>query len=314
MPVRRDPPKSEARRLVANTQRLRTDLHWLPLSAKPEIIISNASQALQRPTKVTPAAAAAGVLPNQTLVVDQGRPGGGCSRCAPRRQVVLGRPQGADAAMSPDEQSLVQRRPFGGYGVWTGLRQACSGSKSEDIGGVSLPVVHPVLGFKPKITLIGSLDTAVPEQLSDDALATLRESLSNVVPNAEADAGGRVLVGVDMIAKTLTIQVEDNGVGIDPQVTPGGRNTCRPGPRLRRARHGATLRAGGLPSPGWHSRLRESGSRSPMLRGANPAVCAHFSAGRPRVYGLGPDPVDRRPLSRPNPPLPQLEQQPGRGG
>jgi hypothetical protein len=47
--------------LVANTQRLRTDLHWLPLSAKPEIIISNASQALQRPTKVTPAAAAAGV-------------------------------------------------------------------------------------------------------------------------------------------------------------------------------------------------------------------------------------------------------------
>jgi hypothetical protein len=46
-----------------------------------------------------------------------------------------------------------------------------------------------VLGFKPKITLIGSLDTAVPEQLSDDALATLRESLSNVVPNAEADAG-----------------------------------------------------------------------------------------------------------------------------
>ena len=61
--------------------------------------------------------------------------------------------------MSPDEQSLVQRRPFGGYGVWTGLRQACSGSKSEDIGGVSLPVVHPVLGFKPKITLIGSLDS-----------------------------------------------------------------------------------------------------------------------------------------------------------
>ena len=105
------------------------------------------------------------------------------------RQVVLGRPQGADAVMAPDEQSLVQRRPFGGYGVWTGLGQACSGSKSEDIGGVSLPVVRPVLGFKPKITLIGPLDSAVPEQLSDDALATLRESLSNVVRNAEADAG-----------------------------------------------------------------------------------------------------------------------------
>jgi hypothetical protein len=29
---------------------------------------------------------------------------------------------------------------------------------------------------------------------------------------------------------------------------------------------------------------------------------------------FGPDPVDCRPLIRPNPPLPQLEQQPGRGG
>ena len=90
----------------------------------------------------------------------------------------------------------------------------------EDIGGVSLPVVRPVLGFKPKITLIGPLDSAVPEQPSDDALATLPESLSNVVRNAEAD----VLVGVDMTAKTLTVRVEDNGVGIDPHVTPGGRN------------------------------------------------------------------------------------------
>jgi hypothetical protein len=65
------------------------------------------------------------------------------------------------------------------------LGQACSGSKSEDIGGVSLPVVRPV----PKITLIGSLDSAVPVELGDDGLATLRELLSNVVRNAEADAG-----------------------------------------------------------------------------------------------------------------------------
>jgi hypothetical protein len=64
------------------------------------------------------------------------------------------------------------------------------------------------------------------KQLSNDAVATLRESLSNVVRNAEADAGGSVLLGVDMTAKTLTIQVEDNGVGIDPHVTPGGRNTA----------------------------------------------------------------------------------------
>ena len=81
------------------------------------------------------------------------------------------------------------------------MGQACSGPKSEDIGGVSLPVVRPVLGVKPKITLIGPLHSAILVELSDDALATLRESLSNVARNGEADAGD-VLVGVDMTAKT----------------------------------------------------------------------------------------------------------------
>lgn len=70
------------------------------------------------------------------------------------------------------------------------MGQACSGSRSEDIGGVSLPVGRPVLGVKPKITLIGPLDSAISVELSDGALATLRESPSNVVRNAEADAGG----------------------------------------------------------------------------------------------------------------------------
>ena len=210
--------------------------------------------------------------------------------------------------MSPDEQSLVQRRPFGGYGVWTGLRQACSGSKSEDIGGVSLPVVHPVLGFKPKITLIGSLDTAVPEQLSDDALATLRESLCNVVPNAEADAGD-VLVGVDTTAKTLTIQVEDNGVGIDPQVTPGGRNTAA---RARASGERATVVRRSEP---WGTTFPPlEGKWELITAGGNPAVCAHFQRGGHGVRTLVRTRWTVGPLIRPNPPLPQLEEQPGRGG
>ena len=68
-----------------------------------------------------------------------------------------------------------------------------------------------------------------------------------------------VLVGVDITAKTLTIQVEDNGVGIDPHVTPGGRNTAA---RARASGGRTVVRRSepGPPSPGWHSRLRESGS------------------------------------------------------
>jgi hypothetical protein len=195
------------------------------------------------------------------------------------------------------------------------LGHACSGSKSEDIGGVSLPVVHPVLGFKPKITLIGSLDTAVPEQLSDDALATLRESLSNVVPNAEADAGD-VLVGVDTTAKTLTIQVEDNGVGIDPQVTLGRRNTAARARAsgehttvVRRSEPGTTFTWVALPLEGkWEQITDAAGGKPCILR---PLSSGAAATGR---TDCGPDPVDCRPLSRPNPPLPQWEQQPGRGG
>ncbi len=83
-----------------------------------------------------------------------------------------------------------------------------------------------VLGFEPQITLAGPIDTAVPSHLNDDVLATLRESLSNVARHARADEV-TVLVAVDLAAKTLTIQVEDNGIGIADAAPAGGgvRNT-----------------------------------------------------------------------------------------
>jgi hypothetical protein len=124
------------------------------------------------------------------------------------------------------------------------LGQACSG---VEVGGHRrrfLACRTPGARRQAQITLIGPLHSAILVELSDDALATLRESLSNVVRNAEADAGD-VLVGVDMTAKTLTIQVEGSGVGIDPHVTPGGHATV-----VRRSE------PGGPPS----LRLRESGS------------------------------------------------------
>lgn len=179
------------------------------------------------------------------------------------------------------------------------MGQACSGSKSEDIGGVSLPVVRPVLGVKPKITLIGPLHSAILVERSDDAVATLRESLSNVVRNGEADAGD-VLVGVDMTAKTLTIQVEGSGVGIDPHVTPGGHATV-----VRRSQpRGTTF----TPLEGkWELITDAAGGQT--LQSA-----PTFQRGGHGRTDFGPDPVDRWPLIRPNPPLPQWEQQPGRGG
>jgi signal transduction histidine kinase len=77
-----------------------------------------------------------------------------------------------------------------------------------------------VLGFEPRLTLAGPIDTAVPAQFDNDVAATLRESLSNVARHARADEV-QVLVSVDPTASTLTIQVDDNGVGIDPDARAG---------------------------------------------------------------------------------------------
>jgi hypothetical protein len=152
-------------------------------------------------------------------------------------------------------------------------------------------------------------------ELGDDALATLRELLSNVVRNAEADAV-EVLVGVDMTAKTLTVWVEDDGVGIDPTSRPVGA-TPPPGARasgghatvVRRSEPGTTFTWVALPLEGkWELITDAAGGKPCSLR---PFSSGAAATGR---TDCGPDPVDCRPLSRPNPPLPQWEQQPSRGG
>ncbi len=84
-----------------------------------------------------------------------------------------------------------------------------------------------VLGFEPKLTLVGPIDSAVPTSMIDDVLATLRESLSNVVRHARA-AAVDVSIAVDGGARTLTIHVDDDGIGIpvDAPTGSGLRNTA----------------------------------------------------------------------------------------
>lgn len=83
-----------------------------------------------------------------------------------------------------------------------------------------------VLGFEPKLTLVGPIDSAVPASMTEDVLATVRESLSNVVRHARAGSVD-VVVAVDNGAHTLTVQVEDDGIGIpaDAPTGSGLRNT-----------------------------------------------------------------------------------------
>jgi len=72
------------------------------------------------------------------------------------------------------------------------------------------------LGFTPSVAFSGLVDTAVGEEAGANAVAVLQESLSNAARHAHA-RNVSVLVSVDGENgddATLTIQVEDDGVGL----------------------------------------------------------------------------------------------------
>jgi signal transduction histidine kinase len=80
-----------------------------------------------------------------------------------------------------------------------------------------------VLGFQPRLLFDGPVDTKVPEELVPDALAVVREALSNAARHAEAS---RVEVHVD-VHDGLAITVTDNGVGMGDSTRSSGLANLR---------------------------------------------------------------------------------------
>ncbi|GDY28699.1 histidine kinase [Gandjariella thermophila] len=98
----------------------------------------------------------------------------------------------------------------------------------EDLGQVSLrgqllrtaqEAAGP-LGFEPRLSFDGPLDTTVPETVRADLLATLREALSNAARHAHARTV-RVEVSVDSHGEQLNLRVRDDGRGVDPDAARG---------------------------------------------------------------------------------------------
>jgi signal transduction histidine kinase len=72
----------------------------------------------------------------------------------------------------------------------------------------------PMLGFEPTVLFEGPVDTATPEPVATDMLATLREALSNVARHAGASHVD-VVVAVD--TTDMTLRVTDDGGGPPPR-------------------------------------------------------------------------------------------------
>jgi signal transduction histidine kinase len=75
------------------------------------------------------------------------------------------------------------------------------------------------LGFEPKVTFRGAVDTIVPAQVATQLLAVLREALANVARHAHAS---EVTVDLSADEGQVELVVADNGVGFDEPARRGG--------------------------------------------------------------------------------------------
>nr|WP_239166923.1 GAF domain-containing sensor histidine kinase [Actinoplanes italicus] len=75
------------------------------------------------------------------------------------------------------------------------------------------------LGFRPTLETTGPVESAVPDDIVPELIAVLREALSNVARHARASS---VRVSVRVADQHVILQVEDDGVGVDPALARGG--------------------------------------------------------------------------------------------
>ncbi len=159
----------------------------------------------------------------------------------------------------------------------------------------------PLLGFAPSLRLGAGLAGQIKPEVAEQALATLREALSNAARHAAATV---VEVTVDLDADgMLTVQVTDNGIGIPAD----GRRSGLGNMASRAEKLGGDLQLGpadpGAPSPGtrleWRVPVRglpqgcatacgaPQGCRSPTPRPSVPEAVPRAVSPRPlRIPGV----------------------------
>jgi signal transduction histidine kinase len=69
----------------------------------------------------------------------------------------------------------------------------------------------PMLGTRPRVVFNGAIDNAISQRIADSILAVLREALTNAGKHANATS----YVVTISVADDVSLEVEDNGIGID---------------------------------------------------------------------------------------------------
>ncbi len=115
-----------------------------------------------------------------------------------------------------------------------------------------------MLGINPQVRIDGPVDALVPESVTDDVIAVVRESLSNIAKHAHAS---KVALSIDVTNQELTLVVSDDGVGMPPLTTAEGEPARRSGLanlEYRARRHGGTFDVSTSPdvSEGWSTEVR----------------------------------------------------------
>jgi two-component system, NarL family, sensor histidine kinase DevS len=128
------------------------------------------------------------------------------------------------------------------------------GPEQETVRTRLLGVVNDLvelLGFAPSVRFSGPVDTVVGDDVAEDAVAVLREALTNTARHANAT---RVDVEVSATSTEVAVEVVDNGTGLrDAQRRSGLANL-----QQRAERHGGELsiRDEGGTRLRWTARLR----------------------------------------------------------
>lgn len=90
------------------------------------------------------------------------------------------------------------------------------------------------LGFEPAVRFTGLLEDALADEVVEDLLAVLREALTNIARHAHDHSAE---VDITTGGGRLTLEVRDNGIGLDPTTRHSGLANLR----RRAQRHGGTM-------------------------------------------------------------------------